>query len=169
LSPGAALAVPLGSFADGLGQTDVVGLGPAFSLEAAVGVSRTVAIGLWGQLASFGGSDDCSDCSAQSFAGGAFVRYHLVQGVRFDPWMSAGVGFRSTSLDGPTGEQSYSGVEWLRLAVGGDWYAFSLLGLGPFLELDMGVYNSRPDDGRDAAAHFQLLFGARITLDVPGK
>jgi len=147
-----------------------LGSGLGLSLEAAIGVSRTVALGVWGQAVSFGSSDECPDCSASSLAGGVFARYHLVQGVRFDPWLSAGLGFRTTSIDDtPTGKQDYSGIEWLRLAVGGDWYAFSLLGFGPFLEFDMGVFSTHPDSAGDSAAHFQLVLGARITLDVPGK
>jgi hypothetical protein len=172
LSPGVAFVAPFGSLGADLPARDFLGDGLGLSIEAAVGVSRMVALGVWGQALSFGsGNDkDCSDCSGSSLAGGAFVRYHLVQGVRFDPWMSAGLGFRTTSIDGtPSGKQDFSGIEWLRLAVGGDWYAFSLLGFGPFLELDMGIYGTRPDSAGDSAAHFQLVVGARITLDVPGK
>jgi hypothetical protein len=170
LSPGVALVLPFGSLESDVPQTDSLGTGLGLSLEAAIGVSRTVALGAWGQAASFGSTDTCPECSASSLAGGAFVRYHLVQGVRFDPWMSAGLGYRVLSIDNtPAGKQDFSGIEWLRFAVGGDWYAFSLFGLGPFLELDMGIYGTRPDSAGDSAAHFQLVVGARVTLDVPGK
>jgi hypothetical protein len=175
LSPGVAFVSPFGSLGADLSARDLLGDGLGLSVEAAVGVSRTIALGVWGQALSFGSGNECPDCSGSSLAGGAFVRYHLVQGVRFDPWMSAGLGFRTTSIEGtPIGKQDsikqdFSGIEWLRFTVGGDWYAFSLLGLGPFLELDMGIYGTRPDSAGDSAAHFQLVVGARITLDVPGK
>lgn len=169
VSPTAALALPFGSLSSGVEQSQVAGSGYALSLDAGIGVSRTVVVGAWGQLQRFGAPDDCASCSLSSLGFGAFVRYHLVQGVRFDPWMSAGIGYRMANLDGGPFEGSYSGVEWLRLQLGGDWYPFDLLGVGPLLELDMGAYSSRPDDNRDSALHWAFLLGARITLDIPGK
>jgi hypothetical protein len=169
LAASAALALPFGSFAQGLPQTDVVGSGGGFGADLGIGVSHSVAIGAWGQLLDLSASDKCPDCSARSFAGGLFVRYYLVQGVRFDPWMSAGAGYRSTTLSLQTGDVTYSGFELLQVRVGGDWYPFPLLGLGPFMELDLGAYNSRPDDGRGLDLHWHFLVGTRLTLDIPGK
>ncbi len=87
--------------------------------------------------------------------------------------MSAGLGFRSTTIDpGSSGaeETTYSGIEFLRLQVGGDWYAFQNVGFGPFMELDMGRYISRsPGDLGDTANHWHFILGARVSLDVPGK
>ena len=169
-------AVPFGELQDGYSQTRLIGSGPGFGAELGIGISRTVALGAWGQLLRFGDNDDCTSCSASSFGIGAFVRYHLVQGTRFDPWMTAGIGYRKTSIqDFPDGDLDYSGIEWLRLQVGGDWYPINFLGIGPLIELDMGIYSDRSGSGAPAlpafeqAAHWQFIVGARITLDVPGK
>lgn len=170
LSPSAGVAVPFGNLEEGAAQSDVMGSGWAFGLEASYGLTRTVALGAFSQLLSLGSSEDCSDCKAQSMAVGAFVRYHLVQGVRFDPWMSAGLGYRSTKISGLGSDVTYSGVEWLRLMVGGDWYAFDKVGFGPYLELDMGYYGKRsPGQLGTSAAHWLFATGVRVTLDLPGK
>lgn len=170
LAPSVGVAVPFGSLEEGVSQSDAMGSGWAFGLDASYGLSRTVALGAFGQLLRLGSSDSCTDCKAQSLAFGAFVRYHLVQGVRFDPWMAAGLGYRTTKISGLGEDVTYSGVEWLRLVVGGDWYAFDKVGFGPYLELDMGYYSKRsPGDFGSAAAHWTFATGLRVTLDLPGK
>ncbi|HMJ10668.1 MAG TPA: hypothetical protein VK524_04630 [Polyangiaceae bacterium] len=166
LSPSAALVIPFGELSDGTSQSSVLGIGPGFALDVGFGVSRSVVLGAWGQLVSFGAGSECSDCSATSLAGGAFVRYHLVQGVRFDPWLSAGVGFRT--LTAGVDDARFSGFDFMRFQVGGDWYPARFLGFGPFAELDAGAYTSQPGDA-DSAAYFQFATGLRLTLDVPGK
>ncbi|MFO0570214.1 MAG: hypothetical protein U0263_31520 [Polyangiaceae bacterium] len=170
LSPSVGVALPFGALEVDAPQTDAMGAGWAFGLEAAYGLSRTVAVGAWGQHLRLGEGDQCRGCDTQSTAFGAFVRYHLVQGVRFDPWMSAGLGYRMTKISGGTQDVTYSGIEWLRLAVGGDWYAFDKVGFGPYLELDMGYFSDRSaGEFGKAAQHWTFLTGARVTLDLPGK
>lgn len=170
ISPSFGVAFPFANLEDGAAQSDVMSKGWAFGLDAAYGISRAVAVGAWGQHLRLGSSDACPECKTQSSAVGAFVRYHLVQGMRFDPWMGAGLGFRTTKISSPGGDLTYSGMEWLRLQVGGDWYAFDKVGFGPFVELDMGRYSSRsPGSIGTGANHWTFLTGARITLDLPGK
>jgi hypothetical protein len=169
-------AVPFGKLEDGRSQTALIESGPGFGVDLGIGISRTVALGAWGQFLKFGDSDECTSCSASSLGLGAFVRYHLVQGTRFDPWMSAGIGYRRTSIqDAPGGDLDYSGIEWLRLQVGGDWYPVNVLGIGPLFELDMGIYSDRSGSGAqgapalEQAMHWQFIVGARLSLDIPGK
>jgi hypothetical protein len=169
LAPFIGLVIPFGDLQSGLAQTSVLGTGAAFGVDLALGVSRQVMLGVWGQLLKPGEGDDCTSCSATSLGAGAFVRYHLVQGVRFDPWMSLGAGFRNTQIEGPAGDETYSGIEFLRLQVGGDWYPTSVVGFGPFGELDAGVYTKRPDTSIDTATHLHFLTGLRLTLDLPGR
>ena len=182
-SAGVSWVVPFGSLEAGTQQTDFVGSGPGFSLDVGIGVSRVLVLGLWGETMSLGSSDDCPDCSASSLAAGAFIRYHLVQGLRFDPWLSAGVGYRATTFDGtPQGTLKYAGFDLLRLQVGGDWYPASVLGIGPLFELGMGIYTSKESSGLasdppslvddsngEAALHWRFVTGLRLTLDVPGR
>jgi hypothetical protein len=170
ISPSFGYAVPFANLEADAPQSDVMSSGWAAGLDAAYGLSRTVAVGAWGQYLSLGSSDPCKDCKTKSTAFGAFVRYHLVQGTRFDPWMAAGLGYRMTTISGLGQDVKYSGIEWLRLVVGGDWYAFNAVGFGPYLELDMGRYGTRsPGSLGDSANHWHFLMGARVTLDVPGK
>lgn len=176
-SPSAALALPFGDLAQGTRASDVMGAGSSFGLELGYGTSRSVVVGAWGEYNHFGAGSGCTRCSASSFAVGPFVRYHLVQGVRFDPWMEAALGFRSTHLDNagaqfagvPQGSSSWSGIQWVRLSVGGDWYAFSKLGIGPFMSLGVATYGSRPSVAGASAAAWQFSVGARFTFDLPGK
>lgn len=164
-------------------------LGNAFgaSLDLGFGLSRTVAVGAWGQYAAFSG-DNClpsvgvsanDDCSASSFAVGPFVRYHLVQGVRFDPWVMLGVGYRRFSIDagllsdptyrGLSGKQGFSGIDFMHVVVGGDFYLFRAFGFGPFLELNAGTLTERPDSGRNGSVYGTFSAGLRLALDLPGR
>jgi hypothetical protein len=166
IAPMVAWAAPFGSPAADI--PDRVGPGLALSLDAGIGVSRTVMVGAWGQFQSLGNGADCGECTTTGFAGGAFIRYHLVQGLRFDPWFSAGLGFRSQTTDLGSDSLSYAGIEWLRLQVGGDWYPIPQVGFGPAIELDMGVFTSRPDGEDEGAAHWTFITGFRITYDPAG-
>jgi hypothetical protein len=145
VSGGATWVVPFGLLQSGLAQTRVMSSGIGADLGIATGISRNLAVGLWGQGAWFGGGRDCSTCSTSSFAVGPLLRYHLVQGVRFDPWLSAGFGYRATSVSARGQHFAYSGMDLLRLELGGDWYPAKNLGIGPVLDLGAGTYASRPD------------------------
>ncbi len=171
LSGSAGVAVPFGELQQNTSVSSKMGVGWGFGAELGYGVSRSVVVGVWGQALRLGSSSSCSACSTTSLAIGPFVQYHLVQGTRFDPWMSAGLGFRTTKITGaPQGDLSYSGLEWLRLRVGGDWYAFSKFGFGPFLELDAGHYLSTPSQiTGGASAHLAFTAGLRLIVDLPGK
>src|SRR5262249_15156270 len=103
------------------------------------------------------------------FAIGPFIRYHLVQGVRFDPWMASGLGYRTTTARYQHTSHDYSGFEWLRLQIGGDLYPWSAGGIGAVSEVDIGVCGNRPSERVGSAVHWMFLTGARITLDFPGK
>ncbi|HEX9622528.1 MAG TPA: hypothetical protein VF989_20430 [Polyangiaceae bacterium] len=165
----AAPAWPWGSIQQNLGYGDVAGSGTAFGADLGLGVSRAAAIGIWGQLVLFSDEEGCPCSNATSFAVGPWVRYHLVQGVRLDPWLSLGLGYRRFSFDLAGEDQSYQGFDWLRVQLGGDWYAAPQLGIGPFLELDLGTYTSRPDDTSQGSVYAQGLVGVRVALDLPGK
>jgi hypothetical protein len=169
LAGGASWLVPFGELEQGIDASSRLSQGHAFGLDLSFGVSRTVAIGGFGRMTSFGAPDACPSCSATGFVVGPFIRYHLVQGTRFDPWLLAGAGFRSLSIEDSTRASDYSGFEWLHLVVGGDWYATSLVGLGPWAELNAGTFGNHPDGSLDSATHLEFSLGIRLILDVPGK
>ncbi len=163
-------ALPFGTVSDGVDQRDRVGTGLGYGLDLGYGLSGHVVAGVWGQLLTLGDGNDCnSNCDATSYAGGAFVRYHLVQGLRFDPWLSFGIGYRSQSSRSFGEKQRYSGLDWARLQIGGDWYALSQLGIGPVVELGAGSFFSRPDDESGGGVPFRFLVGVRAVFDYPGK
>lgn len=143
---------------------DVASAGFGLGLDAGIGVSRSVVLGGYFQYASYGEADACPTCDSTSLGFGGFIRYHLIQGARFDPWASAGVGYRS--LD--TGNTQYSGIEWLRLSVGGDWYALSQFAFGPYVELALGTLTDRPASS-NAAVYASFVTGLRLVVDLPGK
>jgi hypothetical protein len=136
--------------------------GLAIGLDADFGVSRSASVGVWGSAAFLTATADCG-CSLQSFAGGPLIRYRLVQGVRFDPWVAIGAGARVTPVDADS-KTTYVGVDWLHLALGGDWYAASGFAFGPLVSADFGTFTSP-----ESSFHWQLTLGLRIGLDVPGR
>ncbi|MEO8901910.1 MAG: hypothetical protein ABI488_08595 [Polyangiaceae bacterium] len=161
-----------GSLSDGSKQAQQLGTGLALNLDLGFGLSRNVVVGAWGEFDDYSSPSACSSCSAQSFAGGPFVRYHIVQGTRFDPWGAIALGLRQTKVDPGAGNatSSYFGPDWLRLTLGGDWYPLANLGIGPYIEFDIGAYNKHPNSGTvDTTLHTGLGTGLRVVLDFPGK
>jgi hypothetical protein len=162
----AGLIVPLGSVASGTAQSDTLSSGLVLAGDITYGVSRTVMLGAYGEVGMPSGRGAWAGQTASSIAAGPMLRYHLVQGVRFDPWLSAGIGFRRTS----SGNDSVTGIDWTRLQIGGDWYATSQLGFGPVLELALGTFLDSTASNLGAKsvnAHF--ILGGRIVFDGPGK
>lgn len=165
----ALVEAPVGKLRQG---ENAAGLGPGFggTLDLGFGVGRAVVLGAWGNFVSYGSH-------GSSFALGPFVRYHLVQGLRFDPWILAGAGYRSLTRDsGP--KRQFSGFELAHVAIGGEYYAWSGLGFGPWLGLDLGIYGTRPKTNSagqpdaasvDADVHLGFAGGLRVVLDLPGK
>jgi hypothetical protein len=148
-----------------------LGTGLGFRADAGLGLSRSVVLGAWGNFASYADGDGCgSSCSGRAFAVGPFVRYHLQQGLRFDPWFTLGGGFRQLSFVDTTGaRQKFSGVEWLHLELGADYYMFSGLGIGPYGALGASSYSKRAAAAGDAAVNTELSVGLRVLFDLPGR
>jgi hypothetical protein len=167
LAVGAAvgLFVPFGSVDSSIAQSKIIGSGLLLGGDITYGVSRTVMVGLYGEVAMPSGSGPWSGQNASSIAAGPLLRYHLVQGTRFDPWLSYGIGFRRLS----SGNASYTGIDWARLALGGDWYAASNLGFGPLLELSMGTFVDSSGSLGSKAVNAEFVLGARLVFDGPGK
>lgn len=161
-----------GSLSDGSKQSQALGTGLAVNLDLGFGLSRNIVLGVWGEFDDYSAASACPGCSTTSFAGGPFLRYHIVQGTRFDPWGAIAVGLRQTKLDpgGANASASFFGPDWLRLTLGGDWYPFANLGVGPYIEFDVGAYNRHPNSSTvDTTLHTGLGTGLRLVLDFPGK
>ena len=173
---GGAVQAPFGELRQSEKASNL-GAGLGASLDLGIGVSRAVVLGAWSNFFEFG-------TRKTSFAFGPFVRYHLVQGLRFDPWVLFGPGYRSQTRDAPLVKRQFAGIEFVRIGVGGDYYPWSGIGFGPWLELDGGLFSTRPKtnsagqpDRDDAgqpvtvstAMHFGFVSGLRLVLDLPGK
>lgn len=177
LSPRVAYSVPMGSADTVLVQRDYTGAGPGVGLDVAVGVSRYAAIQGRFDYGWFARGDHCllgEDCSAHTASFGLGIDYHLVNGASFDPWMRVGLGYRFMTFERsapPAGQSStltYRGLEWLHLAIGGDWFGVRTLGFGPYLALDLGYYGSRPAQSErvaETAHHTFFSVGLRGVLD----
>lgn len=176
LSLGGGVSAPYGALERSVPWRDAAATGASGVLELGVGLSRATVAGVWGTAAGFPSASDCSTCSTTSYAGGAFLRYHLVQGLRFDPWVSFGAGARALRVRNDA-DFDYTAVDWLRLTVGGDWYVVSRLAFGPYLGLVGGATVDRPDtppvgerplDDR-GAVYVTVDAGLRLTLTHPSR
>ncbi|HYQ02328.1 MAG TPA: hypothetical protein VER96_26830 [Polyangiaceae bacterium] len=152
---------PFGDLSSTRNEQDYMGAALAVNLDAGYGLSRNVVVGAWGEFDNHYAPSGCKACSATSLAVGPFVRYHLVQGTRFDPWGSFGLGYRAISVDTGPSTLHYYGWDFLRLTVGGDWYPTSNFGIGPYFTFDAGTYGSH--------VHTGLSTGLRLVFDLPGK
>ncbi len=142
---------------------DFLGTALVLNLDLGYGLTRNIVLGVWGGFDNHGAPSDCRLCSGgKSFAGGPFIRYHLVQGTRFDPWGSFALGVRSTTVDTDVGSKDYFGVDIMKLSLGGDWYPTSNFGFGPYVTFDWGTYGS-------SGGHTGLGTGLRLVVDLPGK
>ncbi len=146
------------------------GAGLGFRADAGFGLSRVISVGAWGSYARYSDGSRCADCAGRAFAVGPFVRYHLSQGLRFAPWLTAAAGYRQVSfVDDLRVKQKYSGVEWLRLELGADYYVLSGFGLGPYGSVALSSYSSRPAAAGNVRVNTELSAGLRILLDLPGR
>jgi hypothetical protein len=168
LSLSGAWTIPAGELDSVHGEPSYLGPGPAAGAALGVGVGRSTVLGLWGEYQWLHSNANCASCAAPSPAAGLFVRYYLLEGARFDPWLEYGVGVRTLRLKAFELPFTYSGLEWLRVQIGGDWMATHFLGFGPFLEASAGTLTQVPA-GLNPSAYFRVLGGLRITLDIPGK
>jgi hypothetical protein len=172
LAPRAAYAVPMGAADSLMDQRTFVRAGPTAGFDLAVGISRYVAVQGRFDYGWFSAGNQCpagQNCSATMTAFGLGLDYHLVNGGAFDPWMRAGAGYRIMTYTLPGSEGTYRGMDWMHLAVGGDWYGLRKLGFGPYLAFDLGQYDSRPTRvgaAASSAIHTFLSVGLRVVLDV---
>lgn len=166
---GGYLSLPFGSIEAGRYSNDLLSSGWGLDAQLAYGVHRNVAVGVWGQWSTFGGDDpDCTSCSLSSWAVGASASYFLVQGLRFDPYATAGLGYRSSKLEVSGSSLTYGGVV-AHLVLGGDWMLAKQFGVGPFLGADITRNFSRSDGATPGGAlEWQATFGLRLRLDLPG-
>jgi hypothetical protein len=141
---------------------------PFVTFDLGYGLSRQLELVLAGDYSSAFSGSGCRSCSSTSWAVGPMLRYHLVEGARFDPWLALGVAFRRNSWDFGA-SRSLDSLEFTRLIIGGDWYATSLLAVGPVLGLGLNTAVSESSSGEQRDLFALYYAGLRLTLDLPGR
>jgi hypothetical protein len=142
--------------------------GSAFlNADLGYGLSRQLELVLTGDYSGTFSGSGCADCKAKSWAIGPMLRYHLVEGTRFSPWLGLGLALRHVSLVGyPV--RAVSSIEFLRIVIGGDWYTTRQLTFGPILGCGLASSYSAPDG--DHSEIFALFYaGIRMAWDAPGR
>ena len=85
-------------------------------------------------------------CSANVLQYGIEGHFHFLPDATFDPWVGAGFGWESVTLNasGPGGSASasWSGLDFITLMLGGDFKALGNLGIGPWVGLTLGQYGN---------------------------
>ncbi len=142
---------------------DFLGTALVLNLDLGYGLTRNIVLGVWGGFDNHGAPSDCRLCSGgKSFAGGPFIRYHLVQGTRFDPWGSFALGVRSTTVDTDVGSKDYFGRRYHEAQPG--------RGLVPDVQLRFRpVRHVRLGHLRQLGRPHRLGTGLRLVVDLPGK
>jgi hypothetical protein len=168
LGVGGKLAVPFGKLDSDRSFGDQAGLGYGVAGDLGLGLSRSVELGVWADYVSYDSDEDCPGCEITSFGVGPFLRYHLVQGVRFDPFLTIGGGHRAVTIASGGQEQTESGLAWLKLGLGGNWYALSQIAFGPYLELELSTLTDTPA-GSDPSVFAHFSTGLRLHFDVRGR
>jgi hypothetical protein len=163
-----AYGTPLGNFTSrnpiGSRFGDALYLG----IDLGLGLTRHIQVSLAGEFATLSAGSACAECSATSYVFGPRLRYHLVEGTRFSPWVGYGLSVRHTSTEAGASESSFTAIEPLRLELGGDWYASSVVALGPVLSMGIARTVAPPDDAGDGRWSAWLSAGLRIALDPKG-
>ncbi len=85
------------------------------------------------------------DCSLHVLRVGAQLQYHFSPRQEIDPWLGAGIGYEWLTFDLSGNDtdvsSTYSGFEFINLAVGLDFPAGAAGGIGPFFSFSLAQYD----------------------------
>lgn len=166
---------PAGDLAPGRALTDVVDVGASVGGSISVGVSRYLSLDASAKVGFLFPRNDCDSCEGRVVGAGLGLRYHLVQGSAFDPWIRLGMGYRLFEIEHDQAETarvlavesgSYHGLDAAQLAFGGWFYPVRGFGLGPFMSTELGTFLDWPEGTprvTRAYAFFQL--GLAVVID----
>jgi hypothetical protein len=169
LSLQGAFVAPFGRLSQDVESLERSGNAFGTGLHLGYGLDRYVSAGAYGEMDFHWDSKRCPDCSATSIGAGLEVQYHLVQGLRLDPWLSYGVGFRRFAAEVEQTHPKYWGLEWLRVAIGADWFALSQFALGPFAQFTAATMLKTPGQEDIGGTSWRYLMGLNVLFDLPGR
>jgi hypothetical protein len=168
ISIGAGYAPVFGHLDSQTSLNNRVSGGAGYLLDIGYGVTRYVEIELHSALSLYGSATECPSCDGKLFDELVSLRYHLVQGVKFDPWLRTGLGISTFQLHELQTSQTYIGLHWFELSVGGDWYFTRNFGVGPVIGLSLSSYLNHPSGGRTSVSGTGFL-GINVSFDSSGK
>jgi hypothetical protein len=168
ISIGAGYAPAFGHLDSQTSLSNRVSGGGGYFLDVGYGVTRYVELELHSAFSIYGSATECPSCDGKSFDEVASLRYHLVQGVKFDPWLRTGLGVSTFQLHELQHSQTYVGLRWFELSIGGDWYFTRNLGVGPLIGLSLSSYLDHPA-GAKASVSGTGFFGINVSFDSSGK
>ncbi len=170
-------AAPTSSPDAGTPTAQLAGTGVGFGATLGIGITRHAVIEAALQYTKFGAPTACTGCSGSSIELGLGFSYHLAQGVAIDPWIAYGLGLRFATFDayptsptgGPSGSsptpQGFRGLDVARIAFGADFYPVPAVGLGPYVEVDVGTAFARHDPTLGPAVYGFFQLGLRVAFD----
>ena len=147
-------SVPAGSLRFGAGGRARLGWG----------VNRHLNLGIDGGFTRLLPDADCEGCGASVIDVGASLQYHVMQGFAVDPWISYGVGYRHILLNAGNVDETLSGIDVARLALGADYYPAPWFGIGPYVGADIGLR-----DTDESSVYGVFHTGLRITFDPKNR
>ena len=120
-------------------------------------------------------------CTGLGFRAGLQAQYHFLPAARVNPWVGYGIGYELGGLNGSNGDRSisssYRGFEFAHVLGGADLRLTEYFGIGPFLDVAIGQYDtakSEAEDGgrvqtlggkiTDKSPHAWFLLGVRATM-----
>lgn len=165
---GTGYAAPAGSLDSQTSLRSKVSGGPTVFVGVGYGVTRNVDAEAIATYTAYGNTTECPDCRAKAYDAIGAIRYHLVQGVRFDPWLRTGLGVSIVAFKETQDSRTYTGLRWFDLTIGGDWYATRNFGLGPFLGIALSSYLAHPAASATSVGA-KLVLGVNLSFDASGK
>ena len=164
----ATIGTPLGNFSSSTPIGSRFGEDLGLGLDLGVGVSRHVQLLVAGEYRKIDSGSTCPGCDGASYIVGPRIRYHLVEGTRFTPWVGYGASYRKTTVNSLGNSLTFGAIEPFRLELGGDWYATSSVMVGPILSAGASrtVHTDDAGDGRWSA---WLAGGLRLSFDPFGR
>lgn len=182
---GATAVGPAGSMGPQTPSTTLASAGFGFTGFFGIGVGRHATVQIFGDRTIFLSPGACTkDCQGRAFSLGLGMTYHLAQGLAFDPWGSFGMAYRDSTFEAvnpanPEGRrvsQHYRGIDWARIAFGGDFYPTPFFGFGPWIEMDLGSSFSWPKplvtlspDVNYSRTYAMFQVGIRVAFDPMRK
>jgi hypothetical protein len=166
--------IPSGSMTVGVAAPDLSGVGLDASGSLGLGLTRYVSLDAVGGYGTLPSTSRCPSCDGSSFRIGLGFTYHLVQALAFKPRLRYAVAFRQTEIQTNDPLQgslrdfvpgSYQGLDLAQLSLAGLFYPLESVGVGPFVEMDLGTYIGRPDGARSNAVYAFFQLGVELTFE----